>query len=420
MSRLADIVRTVDDIAAVARVGSRSVFSLDTNPVPAEWTHVTKIDPEVGKDLPLLFPLYLQHTSAAEVGGSSDVTGENTEETLDLVADRPATVFQEPSDGRHVTTGTREKAAFLAIPEVVNGDAEAMVGTLGKGIEYVKSELGPELIERKLPLPLGFFEGRLADFAASWLLREAVFESYIIMNLGSAAAREGNVTEENLLEPAQARQRAMAVEHYLESEIIYLEYSGRFGGEEAADLLDAISGAVSWPRVWYGGGLDNRENAQAMLDAGADAVVVGDIFHRVAAEERDHCEAAAADLDPNVDGAAVEAWVDEHVDIPGSSAAAFLSTVPDLPDPEARAREYVAATVETYLGLRSVAAAFEAPADTGEIERALDDHGAVPGAKHVRRVLDGGTFHRRLVVSLLADAADLPTDLPVAHLGVDL
>lgn len=419
MPSLADIVSAVDDLAAVARVGSRSVLSLDTNPVPAEWTHVTKVDPEEGKDIPLLFPLYLQHTSATEVGGSSDVTGQNTEETLELVADRPVTAFQEPSDGRHVTSGTREKAAFLAIPEVVNGDAEAMVGMLGEGIEYVRSELGPELIEEKLPLPLGDFEGMLADFAASWLIREAVFESYIIMNLDSAAAREGNVSEDNRLDPDQARQRAMAVEHYLESEIIYLEYSGRFGGEEAAELLAEISGAVSWPRVWYGGGLDNRENAQAMLDAGADAVVVGDIFHRIAAEERDHCESVVADLSPGADESAVEEWVDDHVDVTESSAARYLSTIPDLPDPEGLAREYLIETLDAYLDIRQLRAGLDDPTSLRELERAVDE-GAVPGGTGVGSVLDGDSFQRRLVVSLLADATDMRVDLPVSHLSVEL
>jgi phosphoglycerol geranylgeranyltransferase len=417
MPSLADIVRTVDDIAAAARIGSRSVLSLDTNPVPAAWTHITKVDPEEGKDLPLLFPLYLQHTSATEVGGSRDVTGENTADTFELVADRPRPAFQEPSAARHVTERTREMAAFLAIPEVVNGDAEAMVGTLGEGIEHMKTDLGPKMLEDKLPVSLGSFEDRLADVAASWMLRNAIFESYIIMNLDSAAAREGNVTEERLLDPVQARRRAMAVEHYLESEVVYLEYSGRFGGREAAELLEAIDDAVSWPRIWYGGGLDNRENAQAMLDAGADAVVVGNVFHRIAAEESEHCDAIAATLGPDAGESAVEGWVEDHVEVPESSAAKYLSTVPDVADPEDLARRYLVATLHTYLQLQGLAEGLDATS-AGDIEASLD--ASVPGMAHVRPVLDDGSFYRRLVVSLLADSLGLSPDLPVSHLSVDL
>jgi phosphoglycerol geranylgeranyltransferase len=417
MPSLVDIVRKVDAIAATARIGSRSVLSLDTNRVPAEWTHITKVDPEADKELPLLFPLYLQHTSATEVGGSRDVTGENTQETFELVADRPVPAFQEPSAASHVTKRTREMATFLAIPEVVNGDAEAMVGTLGAGIEHVRTHLGPKIIEEKLPVPLGSFEDRLADFAASWLLREAVFEAYIIMNVDSAAAREGNVTEADLLDPEQARQRSIAAEHYLESEIIYLEYSGRFGGEEAAELLGAIDDAVSWPRIWYGGGLDDRENARAMLDAGADAVVVGDVFHRVAAEERDHCESLVADLGTDADRSAVEEWVASNVDVAGSSAAGYLSTIPEVADPEGLAEEYLVATLDTYLQLRRLAADLDADS-LGDVEAAVDDH--PPGMDLVGPVLEDAGFHRRLVVALLADAAGFSPGLPVDQLSVEL
>lgn len=417
MPSLEDIVRTVDDIAAAARIGSRSVLSLDTNPVPAEWTHITKVDPEEGKDLPLLFPLYLQHTSAAEVGGSRDVTGGNTEDTFELVADRPRPAFQEPSAARHVTERTREMAAFLAIPEVVNGDAEAMVGTLGEGIEYVKTDLGPKMLEEKLPVSLGRLEERLADFAASWLLRDAIFESYIIMNVDSAAAREGNVTEERLLDPPEARQRAMAVEHYLESEVIYLEYSGRFGGEEAAELLATIDDAVSWPRIWYGGGLDDRENARAMLDAGADAVVVGNIFHQIAAEEREHCAAIEDDLGSGADEGAVERWVKDNVDVADASGARYLSTIPDVADPEGLAETYLAATLHTYLQLRDLAGDLDA-SGAGDVEAALGE--SVPGIDHVGTVLDDEGFYRRLVVSLLSASVGLSPDLPVSHLSVEI
>jgi len=421
MPGLDEIVRTLDSIGAAISIGGRTLLRADTNPVPREWDHVTKVDPEKTKQLPLLYPLYLAHTSAVSIGGSQNVTEQNTLETFDLVNAASVPGFHEPSEATHVTETVHDRAEFMAVPEVLNGDTDSIVGALGKSLEHGNEEIAPRLIRQKVPIPLGeTIEDRVSNFVTSWLFNQAVFEAYIIMNVDSAAAREANVTESDLLSPREAKQHAMAAEHHLESEIIYLEYSGRFGGEEAVDLLEAISGAVSWPRIWYGGGLDNRENARSMLDAGADAVVVGDIFHQIAAEECDHCEAAAADLGTDADGAAVGAWVEDHVDVPGSSAAAFLSTVPDLPDPEQRAREYVAATIETYLGLRSVAETLGSPADTGGVERTLDDRGAVPGAEHVRPVLDDGTFHRRLAVSLLADEAGLLADLPVSHIGVDL
>jgi phosphoglycerol geranylgeranyltransferase len=418
MGILARVVRGLDSLGAAAAIGGRTVLGVDTNRVPADWTHITKVDPEVGKRLPLAYPLYLQHTSAVEVGGSRDVTGETTEETLRLVADRPVPAFQEPSAARHVTEETRERAAFLAIPEVVNGDAAAMVGTLGEGIEYVKTELGPQLIDRKLPVPLGALEDRLANFAASWMLREEVFEAYIIMNLDSAAAREGNVTEEGLLSPAEARQRALAVEHYLESEIIYLEYSGRFGGEEAVDLLEAIDDAVSAPRIWYGGGLDSRENAEAVLEAGADSVVVGNVFHEIAEEEREHCRAAAADLAADADEAAVEDWVAANVDVPESSAARYLSTIPGVARPDRLAEEYLVTTLQLYLETRALADEVVDASSLSDVEAVLDDRPAAPGATALAGVVEPA-FQRRLVRALLAAHAGLEPDLPVSHLAVE-
>src|SRR6056297_2489200 len=231
---LTSLAKRFESLAATASVGGRMLLGLDTNPVPADWTHITKIDPEGEKKLPLLFPVYLAQTSAVSVGGSQDVTEQNTEETFALLADSGTPAFHEPSEASHVTETTRDMADFLAVPEVLNGDSNALVGTLGKGLEYVRSDLGPSMLEDKIGLSIGgFFDDRAGDFAAGMMMQEAVFEAYIIMNLDSAAAREANVTEDNLLSPQEAKERALAAQHHLESEIIYLEYSGTFGGEEA-------------------------------------------------------------------------------------------------------------------------------------------------------------------------------------------
>jgi phosphoglycerol geranylgeranyltransferase len=408
MSRLAGVVQAIDGVAAAISIGGRTVLGLDTNQVPAAWSHVTKIDPEPGKRLPLASPRYLQHTSAVSVGGSSDVTGETTAETFDLVNAAGATAFHEPSAARHVTDRTRDQAAFLAIPEVLNGDGEALVGVLGEGIEYAKDELAPSMLAEKLPIPVGSaLEGKLSTFAASWLLREAVFEAYIIMNLDSAAAREANVTEEDRLSPREATQRALAAEHHLESEVVYLEYSGTFGGDEAVSLLEAMDDALTWPRLWYGGGLARREDAERVLAAGADAVVVGNVFHEIAPEEAALYEAAREDLDADADRAAVESWLETEVEPAETSAARYLSTVTSVPDPERRAVRYLAAGVHFGLGLRAVADDLDDP-DAADVRRALagDD---VPGATAFADAMDEGAreLARRLGRSVLADHFDV-------------
>ncbi|WP_135662604.1 geranylgeranylglyceryl/heptaprenylglyceryl phosphate synthase [Halorhabdus rudnickae] len=425
MTTLADIAKRLESIATAATIASRDLLTLDTNPVPAEWTHITKIDPEEEKQLPLLFPLYLQHTSALEVGGSKDVTGENTQQTLELVADRPAPAFQEPSGPAQVTNATRERAEFLALPEVLNGDAESLVGQLGAGIEHIEEEIAPTMLAEKLPIPLGDeLESRLAGAATSWMIDEAIFEAYIIQNPDSAAAREANVDENDLLGPTAAKQRAMAAERHHESEIIYLEYSGTFGDEEAQDILAAIDEGVSWSRVWYGGGLDDRESAQAVVDAGADATVVGNIFHEIAAEEVEICADAAAALGPDADRAAVESWVDETVDIDGTSAASYLSTITSLSNPTSRAREYLIATIEAYLGLTALADELDGTVtDEISLSVALDEREELPGEVELSKVLldDEQSFPHDLVAGLLAERFDIQADVPpVAHIGVEI
>lgn len=418
-----DIVQQIDSLERVFSIGGRTLLALDTNPVPAEWEHITKVDPEFEKRLPLVYPLYLSHTGAVSVGGSRDVTERNTEETFDLVKAAGVPAFHEPSEASHVTSDTRDQAEFLAIPEVLNGDSESLVGTLGKGIEHIKEELAPELIEEKLPLPLGStVENRLSNFAAGWMLSEAVFEAYIIMNTDSAAAREANVSEDNLLDPAAAKQRAMAAEHHLESEVIYLEYSGTFGGAEAADILEAVDEGVTWSRLWYGGGLENRENAQAVLDAGADAVIVGDIFHDVAEEELDLCEQAIEELSSDADRDAVREWIDEEVVVSETSAARYLSTITAVPDPDKRAASYLAAGVYLRSQLEAIAADLTDP-DAAAIRDELAME--TPGASAFADVLDDETARevaRRLAGSLLADRFDVEMDDGIAarHLAVDL
>jgi len=419
----ADTLRRIEALVAVLTLGGRTLLGLDTNPVPAGYDHITKVDPEEEKALPLAFPLYLSHTSAVSVGGSRDVTERNTEETFDLVNAGRVPAFHEPSAAEHVTSKIREMAAFMAVPEVLNGDSESLVGTLGKGIEHVREDLGPAMIEEKLGLALddGFVSDRLSTFAAAWMLREAVFEAYIIMNVDSAAAREANVTAENLLSPQEAKERAMAAEYHLGSEIIYLEYSGTFGGQEAVDILEAIDEGVSWSRIWYGGGLDDRGNTNAVLDAGADAVVVGNVFHEIADSEADLYERAVGEFDGVPEQAELREWVEETVDVAETPSARYLSTVPDLPGPERQAVRYLAEGIGIALELREIAAGLDDPGEAA-IRRALRDD--PPGEAAFGDVLDDDAREvaHGLALCLLAGRFDVDVEdgFAARHLGIEL
>ncbi|MFB6094990.1 MAG: heptaprenylglyceryl phosphate synthase, partial [Halodesulfurarchaeum sp.] len=309
----------------------RTLLPFDRNPVPAEWTHITKIDPEPEKQFPTLYPLYLQHTDAVSVGGSSNVTDRNTEETFELLEEARTKAFHEPSEARHVTRNTISAAEFLAIPEVLNGHSDALVGTLGEGIHYLESEIVPEIVSRTVPgwVRSGRRE-QLVSVLVDILLQRAVFEAYIIQNPESEAAKQSGVSKSDTLTPAEARDRAMAAERHLDSEIIYLEYSGTFGDDEAEAILNEISGGVTGPRIWYGGGIDSREKATKMLQAGADTVIVGDIFHDIADEERQLFDELREDVEGAPTRSNIADWLREHVDMEATSAARYLSTIPSV------------------------------------------------------------------------------------------
>jgi len=419
---LTSLAKRFESLAATASVGGRMLLRLDTNPVPADWTHITKIDPEGEKKLPLLFPVYLAQTSAVSVGGSQDVTEQNTEETFALLADSGTPAFHEPSEASHVTETTRDMADFLAVPEVLNGDSNALVGTLGKGLEYVRNDLGPSMLEDKIGLSIGgLFDSRAGDFAAGMMMQEAVFEAYIIMNLDSAAAREANVTEDNLLSPQEARERALAAQHHLESEIIYLEYSGTFGEDEAVEILEKIDDAVSWSRIWYGGGLDNRRDVNRVLDAGADAAVVGDVFHRVAEVEAELFEQARGELDAGTGREAIEAWVTDAVDVADTDAGRYLSTIPDVTQPEQRATEYLAESLAFALAVEEIADGLSDPT-AADIEEAVSE-ASLPGRETVANVsgADAGLVDR-VATGLLSAHFDVSSEDQTAarHLAVEL
>ncbi|MFB6141216.1 MAG: heptaprenylglyceryl phosphate synthase [Halosimplex sp.] len=413
------VSRTLQTFFSAVRTGATTFLSETSNPVPRDWRHVTKIDPEAEKRLPVCFPFYLQHTDAIAVGGSSDVTARNTEETFSLLAVAETPAFHEPSETRHVTERTRELATFLAIPEVLNGEPSALVGTLGEGIEYLNDELLPELLESKLPSPVYSVLGdSLVDFATSWLLDRAVFEAYIVQNPESAAARRSGVTEDDVLSPAVARQRAMVADRHLKSELVYIEYSGTYGGEEAVRVLQSVSESLTRARLWYGGGIDGREKSSEILAAGADTVVVGDVFHDIADEEVRILEQASTDLDRGASPSEIRRWIRSEIDIPSTVAFRYLRTIPGVRSPESTTERYLSLTV----GLLFAARASESGPRRDSVGRSAELLEALfpDGNRQIENAFaDHESVWRRYVAEFVVPAATpADTEAPVHHLSV--
>ena len=234
-------------------------------------THVTKVDP--AESLPVDLGI-LEETDLVIVGGSDGVTTENTLEAIERVtAQVPDTpVLQEPYSVAHVTTDTVDAADAVAIPAVYNGDRDHFVG---KHVD-VFTELASrptDVVGAGVPIVGDLLTASGTNAVAS-ISRQLFGEGYVVQHLASAAAAVSGVTER--FTPEQVAGAALATETFYGFPVFYVEYSGTYGGTTD---VEAASKYLEETTLLYGGGIDSREKATAILEAGADAIVVGDCFH---------------------------------------------------------------------------------------------------------------------------------------------
>lgn len=240
-----------------------------------DWTgidHVTKVDPE--KPMPSDPASLLAATDLVMVGGSDGVTEENTLETIESVRDAAPDipVFQEPYSADQVTIDTVEAVDVLSIPAVYNGDHDHFVG---KHLSmYAELASKPSsMLGTSLPIVGGMIESKGEEVLAD-VTTKIVGEGYVIQHVESAAAATSGATEPFTTE--QVAGAALATETFYDFPIFYVEYSGTYGGpEDVAAAATHLEDTV----LLYGGGIDSAAKAEEILEAGADAIVVGDCFH---------------------------------------------------------------------------------------------------------------------------------------------
>ncbi|WP_137289807.1 heptaprenylglyceryl phosphate synthase [Natronorubrum halophilum] len=234
-------------------------------------THVTKVDP--AKPLPSDLTV-LSGTDLVIVGGSDDVTEANTLEAIRAMKERfpELPVFQEPYSSAHVSRETIEAADYLSIPAVYNGDREHFVGKHVDLFTQVGRKPG-ELIGSSLPIVGDLIASKGID-AISELATNLIGEGYVVQHLESAAATTSGV--DTTYTPEQVAGAALATETFYGFPIFYVEYSGTYGGPED---VAAAARYLEETTLLYGGGIDSQQKATEILEAGADAVVVGDCFH---------------------------------------------------------------------------------------------------------------------------------------------
>lgn len=233
--------------------------------------HITKVDP--AKALPTDLDI-LRETDLIMVGGSDDVTQENALAAIERISEAApeVPVVQEPYSSGQVSASTIEAADYLAVPAVYNGDRDHFVT---KHLEFF-TEIGrkPEdLTGAGLPVVGDVIAAKGRD-AVKEISRKILPEGYVIQNPESKAATLTGVT--GPFSRDQVAGAALATESFYGFPVMYIEYSGTYGGPED---VEAAAGYLGDTVLLYGGGITGREQTTEILEAGADAIVVGDCFH---------------------------------------------------------------------------------------------------------------------------------------------
>jgi putative glycerol-1-phosphate prenyltransferase len=208
-----------------------------------KWSHVFKLDPEKEISDKSLEAVCESGTDAIIIGGTLNVTFDNTIELLGRVRRYALPCMLEVSNIEAVVPGFDG----YFIPLVLNAqNPEWIFGAHARGLE----EHGPFI---------------------RW--DEVLVEGYVIGNPESSAAA---LTEaDTQLEEARIKAYARMADQMLKLPILYIEYSGTYGDPA---LVKAAQQVVHNSRIFYGGGIGTPEQAAEMAQW-ADTIVVGNSLY---------------------------------------------------------------------------------------------------------------------------------------------
>lgn len=208
-----------------------------------KWRHVVKLDPAKEISQEHLEMLIHSGTDAIIVGGTDNITYQNTNALLSHLSKASLPLLQEVST---IASVHPDFDGYL-IPSVLHtSDVRWIIGEHQRAIKL------------------------FGDFIP-W---EKIFwEGYVIGNPEAKVAIKTGC--DTALSPEDVRAYARLVEHVFHFPIFYVEYSGTYGGTR---WLRAAREVLQKTVLLYGGGIQEKWQAEEVAEI-ADIVVIGNLVY---------------------------------------------------------------------------------------------------------------------------------------------
>ncbi len=207
-----------------------------------ELTHLFKLDPAKEVTDLELSRLAASLTDGFIIGGTDKITADNVIDLYLRTSEFDLPVFLEVSTMQAVVPGFD---AYL-IPIVFNSQDKKWF--------------------------LDIHHEAIKTFYPYLDLADMVIEGYCIFNPASKVYQK---TACYLPTKEDARAYAYMAEHFYRLPVLYAEYSGMYGDRE---IIKAMKDELKETRLFYGGGIDSYEKAQAMKEV-ADTIIVGNVIY---------------------------------------------------------------------------------------------------------------------------------------------
>nr|WP_239587955.1 heptaprenylglyceryl phosphate synthase [Gracilibacillus alcaliphilus] len=206
------------------------------------WKHIFKLDPAKDLSEDMIDKICESGTDAIMVGGTDDVTLDGVLQLLSSIRRYTVPVILEISNIESVTPGYD----YYFVPMVLNSQEK----------HWMMDVQHQAVVEY----------GDIIDW------KEMFAEGYCIMNPSSKVYQHAVC---NLPSTEEVIGYARMAEHLFHLPFFYLEYSGAYGN---IHLVEKISKQLKDTKLIYGGGIETKEQAQAMSRY-ADIIVVGNALY---------------------------------------------------------------------------------------------------------------------------------------------